>query len=415
MYDPYADFTVHALSNGVPVYVLYLPERSFVWTEMVFQVGMRDELSVPCGTAHFLEHMVCANSGMTLMEIKRFFGAVGGAFDAFTGFESTRYGFMTPVMGDEIDVALSFWTNACLVNSLDMHFDREMTIINSEIKKRYPNTTTMNLADKISVLHYRGLPWSGAPSAAGTLTSLSRITPDSVKQFRRHFYPTQNLSVVCVGGMSPQALLAKLEKTAVGQKTTGERNTLPLAISNFPILVENDIELSLTQGEQMGQASLEYKALLPFSVSCEAAFIAADMITELLYTEVREKRGLAYSVGAGVSTRGPFHDFFASVSNAPVSKVGEVRQVVAEIFHSFADNQQLFAEIKKKRIANFYTRDATLKGIKDNAVRDLALFGRIISYQEEMTLVKAVTLADVVKVMQCLTVPDEVLRITVYK
>ncbi|MBY0537900.1 insulinase family protein [Patescibacteria group bacterium] len=415
MYDPYADFTVHALSNGVPVYILYLPERSFAWAEFVFHAGMRDEQEYPAGTAHFLEHMVCANSGMTLMEMKRFFGEVGGMFDAFTGFESTRYSFMTPTTGPEFDQGLVFWAKASLGKSLENYFDREMEIINSEIKKRHPNVEMMKMANKVPSIHYRGLPWSKAPSAAGTLESLKDIRPETIQHFYDFYYTTNNLSVLCVGGLAPDVVLAKLEATVASEKMNGVRNPLPQVRSSFPKLRENDLEFSLVQGVGMGQVSLDFKALLPGDVSFEAAEVAAEMITELLYTEVREKRGLAYGMGAGSYARGPFHDLFVSVSNIPAAKVDEVRMVVTEIFHSFSTDKLLFEGIKRKRVASFLTRDSTLQKITDAAAYDLAMFGRIVTLRQEMSACEEVTIEDVEQIARFLNRSEDVLRITVFK
>ena len=415
MYDPFADFTVHALSNGVPVHILYLPERSFVWAEFVFHAGMRDEQDFPSGTAHFLEHMVCANSGMTLMEIKRFFSEVGGTFDAFTGFQSTRYGFKTPITGVEFDQGLSFLAQACLGNKLENYFDREMEIITSEIKQRYLNTKVMALRNKVTSLHYRGLPWSKAPFAAGTLESLKQITPETIQLFNDAYYTPHNLSVVCVGGLSPEAVLTKLERTIVNEMMPGVRNVLPGIMTSFPALLENNIEVSLAQGGGMGQASLDFKTLLPGFVSYQAAMVAADMITELLYTEVRENRGLAYSMGAGVNTLGPFHDFSVSVSNIPSVKIDEVQAVVGEILHSFTSNPILFEGIKRKRVANFLTRDSTVLGIKDGATADLALHGRVVSLHEEMQACQKVSVNDVEQVAHFLNLSDEILRVAVYR
>ena len=415
MYDPYANFVTRFLSNGVPVYVLYEPGRSFALLNFMFQSGMRDDMTVPCGTAHFLEHMICANSGMSLTERQQFFGLVGGFYHAVTGYESTRYGFKAPIMSDVFDARLDFWAEACLDRPLVDHFSREKTVITSEIERRYPTVQMMDLSTKVMQIHFRGLPWSGAPSAAGTLESVARITPDDVEQFRQTYYSTNNLTLVCVGGLTPEQVVEKLNRTGVAQSMTGVRNPLPVTMTALPPLAETEMVAHLNADAPMGRATLQYQTLLPATVTDAATECAVHMLTDLLYFEVREKRGLAYKVSAASNLLGPFRQMFLDISDFPEQHVAEVTKVAEGLMHSFVSERTLFEQKKSEALAHFLTRDANLQMVWQAASNELMLQGHIKSAAEEIAELVALRFEDLLQIAEELHRPGNLLRVTVYR
>ncbi len=414
MYDPYADFTIHSLSNGVPVFVFNEPRRSFAYVDIIIHAGMRDDVFVPCGTAHFLEHIVCANSGKSLNEIHQYFGGVGGDFNAVTSFYATRYGFMAPIDSKEFQGGLSFWADACFVNPHTQHFEREMGIILSELKRDYQSNALMNFREKIARLHFRDLPYGQAARSSGTIETVSCITETALEEYRKKFYHTGNISIVCVGGIEPMKLLAMLEKTALGAISERNRNSLPKLCTRFTPLTENNLEEDLSTGIKLGQANLEFRTLFPGDVSAESLEIASGALSESLYDELREKRGLAYQMGVSTYNHGPFHEMTVGVRAFDESKVSEVRAIVEGTLTTCGDDVRLMEAVKKRMLASYLTKDRTIKQISGGAVGEISRFGQINSDASERQQYELVTRHDMQKVAEHFTQTDQVLKVVAY-
>ena len=142
--------------------------------------------------------------------------------------------------------------------------------------------------------------------------------------------------------------------------------------------------------------------------------MTSGIISELLYEEIREKRGLAYQMGVSTYHHGPLHEMNIQIASFPEENVAAVQRLVKEIVDSFAVNQQLLEKEKRKKLARYLTQDYTADKIARGAVGELSRVGVITANAEDMERLRVVTVEDMQFVTEHLQNKEQVLRAVVY-
>src|SRR5690606_14210003 len=97
VWDPYAEFKKITLANGLDIYAAHWPGRAWQGAAIMIHSGARQDPEGKAGLAHFVEHIVNQNGGMSGEEVQDFFADHGGYVNlGATGFLDTHYGFFAP-------------------------------------------------------------------------------------------------------------------------------------------------------------------------------------------------------------------------------------------------------------------------------------------------------------------------------
>lgn len=392
MYDPYADFQSVKLPNGLWVHVLHRPELTFARFELVVLAGKVNDPTGKAGVSHFLEHMVCANSGKTLPEMQRYFAREGGSFGAVTNDYRTAYGFMAPLSSSKFYEFVDFWVQALLVTKIDNFFEREQKIIRSEIARDFPSITTMEARQKIVQLVFRSLPEGVAQSALGTVDSFEGINLDDLRAYKKQRYTPQNMHLVCAGGLSLDALLRRLADTPLVDSYEGTVRALPKSLDVVPKPEQLRFEADFSEGACMGVASIHKTIMLPSSVSLQQAELFARMLSEMLMQQLREERGLVYNAGARIDRGFGFHMLSVNATDFTASDIAAVESVMNDtLFSAVESASETFDEVSHEQSVDYLVYDPTIAGVHRSAATDLVMQGRIIPLTEEQKLYAEVT------------------------
>ena len=158
-----------------------------------------DELTLPEGTAHFLEHKLFEDADG---DVSDRFAANGANCNAGTGFASTSYMFScTGKVPDNLRLLLSFVQNPYFTEKL---VRKEQGIIQQEIRM-YDDDPDWIIFFNLMKCLYREHPVR--QNIAGTVDSIARITPDFLEQCYRAAYRPGNMVLVLVGGFDPEEIL----------------------------------------------------------------------------------------------------------------------------------------------------------------------------------------------------------------
>ncbi len=383
MYDPYAEFQVHHLEGGTPVYILYRPDCAFAHVDFILSVGAHHDSAPDAGLAHFVEHMVCANSGLDLAASKKFFGSAGGYSGAATYHSGTRYGFKLPIHHPRFDEAVAYWVQAIFRNRLSNYFEREMSVIDSEIKRKHPSVAQMNMKTESTALNFRGTSWAWAPSPAGTLETLCNLSPKKVEEFHHRYYNLAHLSIVCVGGIDPHVLLQKLNTAFVGC-FFGELidTTVPVVERVVPLEVEF-AEYQLSIADPLHRSSVNCTTLLPGTIPAALINVAGAVLSEAVVHEVRDIHGLAYNAGAQGGSRGSVCGIDVGAQDVPTDKVPHVVDMLTACIQKLPTQVEQFMEQREYELLRFDMYDTTLGKVHEAACEELIRYGRIITRVEE--------------------------------
>jgi len=287
-----------ALPGGLRVITETLPAVRSAAFGIWAGVGSRDEGPAHAGATHYLEHLLFKGTpSRTALEISAAMDAVGGELNAFTDKEYTCY-FARVLDADlplAIDVLSDMVTNS-LIEPKDV--DAERGVILEEI--------AMNEDEPSDTVH-EAFTWQlfgdtplGRP-VLGTTTSINAITRDQIAEHYRARYTPDNLVVAAAGSLDHETVTEHVRR-AFGPALGGGRVPAPprlagpgaagRAAGRGVRLVSRSIEQA---NLVLGCEGLRRTDERRFALGVLNAALGGGMSSRL-FQEVREKRGLAYSV-----------------------------------------------------------------------------------------------------------------------
>jgi predicted Zn-dependent peptidase len=375
---------MHRLANGLTVAVDPLPGAESVAMGLYAMVGSRSEPESCSGLAHLVEHMVFKGAGKRgTRELAEAIEDVGGYMNAWTSRDQTT--FHGRVLAR--DTALLAELIADLVRAPhmdDAHLDREKTVILSEIGE------TVDSPDDLVNDHLFEAAFMSQPlgrSILGREESLRNITRED-----------------CLGWMSGELVPSRLILSASGKIDPGE--VLKIAESLF-----GDMEDA--PGTPIGSAEFtgglrndrrEFEQAhwclgLPGLAASDprmpslAVFVQAlgGGTSSRLFQELREERGLAYSIGSwnqAFADTGLVAIGCAADRNRAVDSMNLAREVLADTIESLTD-----AEVRRAKAqmeAGVLMSLETAQGRADQMARSIEVFGRILSLDEMLGDLRAV-------------------------
>lgn len=196
------------LPNGLKVYIL--PKKGFQKTYATFstkygsidnhfRVEGGNEMRVPDGIAHFLEHKMFEEP---TGDIFAAFASQGASANAFTSFDRTTYLFTaTSSIMENLQTLLDFVQNPYFT---DENVEKEKGIIGQEIKMYQDNPDWRSYFGLIEAM-YAAHPVH--IDIAGTVESIGKITKETLYDCYRTFYHPSNMSLFVVGGVNPEEII----------------------------------------------------------------------------------------------------------------------------------------------------------------------------------------------------------------
>lgn len=169
-----------------------------------FQANGGHVLTVPAGTAHYLEHKLFEKKDYDAFDL---FGRLGADSNAFTDLCETSYLFSTTTnLHQCLTTLLNFVQEPYFTQE---KVDKERGIIGEEIKM-YDDQPGMRLYDAMVANLYPHTPL--AEDIAGSLASIQQIRPQDLQLLYDYFYQPANMTLLIVGGFDPQQVLAWVQE-----------------------------------------------------------------------------------------------------------------------------------------------------------------------------------------------------------
>ncbi len=386
---------VSRLDGGLRVVTESMPAARSISIGVWVGVGNRDEPEEIAGVSHFLEHLLFKGSSTrTARDIAEGIDAVGGDLNAFTSKEYTA--FHSRVPAHELDFGLD--------TLLDVLADPGFTDIQVEAERQVILEELAWTADTPDDLVHTMLGQSLFPGHSlgwevlGTAESVRSVTPDDIRRFHDTWYQRANLVVAIAGPIDHDELIARIE-AALGSMGAGERPTRDVPGAG----VESDVRA--VRPLEQAHIALGWRAPDQQDPDRFALAVANQLLgggwSSRLFQEIREKRGMSYSVFSSV---GSFHDAgtLSVYAGTSPDRVEELVEVVDEILADLVSDGPGDREIE---VARGGFEGATILGLEDSGSRmarlatNMMLRDRVVPIDEYLDLVRAVTPADVRRVM----------------
>lgn len=284
------------LPNGLRVVSYPIKNRNSVSLGFFVGAGARHEPEAIMGAAHFLEHIVFKGSKKyTCDEIKNRVEGVGGMLNAFTGDEETCYYAKIPVKYFK----QTFETFADMIFQPKIapgDMRKEKTVIVEEIKM-YRDLPQYHVTEVLDELMWPNHPLGR--SLAGTPQSVGRMTSKNLREFHDEHYSGRNIVIAICGNISHTDAVRLAKSYLRHLKPLQRSSSLKAEVTQN----EPRVKVLKKQSEQthlaMGFPTYHHDHPLRYAMSLLNIILGGNMSSRL-FVQIREKRGLAYSIGTSV-------------------------------------------------------------------------------------------------------------------
>ena len=384
------------LANGIRVVTERMPDARSVTTGFWVAVGGRDEPAELAGASHFLEHLVFKGSEtQNAREIAESVDALGGEMNAFTSREHTAY--YTRLPADELSFGLELLTTVLAQPALRPHeIDAERDVILEELamSEDTPDDKVHSLlAASVFPDHPLGREVLGDEA---TVAALGR---DEINAFFTEHYRPANTVIAAAGRLEHDEVIegvsAFLDGVDEGEAPKRSEPIDPpaaLAVEHRPT---EQAHLTL------GWRAFDQRDPDRFALAVANQAFGGGLSSRL-FQEIREDRGLAYSVYSAASLYTDSGLFMIYAGTAP-SRVDEVLGLIDAEVDKLVDSGITEREL---RVASGYLVGALLLNLEDSGSRmgrlargELAS-GQALTVDEQVERIRAVTLEDAHRVMQ---------------
>jgi predicted Zn-dependent peptidase len=278
------------LPNGVTVVSKKMPHVRSVSMGVWVNVGARDETEDQSGLSHFIEHMIFKGTARrTAYQIAKAFDAIGGQTNAFTSMEYTCY--HARVLDAHVETMVEILSDIFLNSIFDPEeVDRERPVILQEIGmvEDSPEEYLHQVAGRDF--------WGNHPlgrSILGNRENIQKFSAQSIRAFFHRFYHPERI-VIAVTGNVDHGAFVDLVGPAFGSIHNG--HDLPERhrpdISPVARAYQRDIEQTHICLSTPGLPITDPQR---FAFSLINTLMGGNMSSRL-FQEIREQRGLAYSV-----------------------------------------------------------------------------------------------------------------------
>ncbi len=390
-------FDKSTLSNGLRVVTSTMPHTRSVSVLVLVRAGSRYEQDPEAGIAHVFEHMLFKGSDNwpTAQIVSESIEGVGGSMNASTDKEVVDYWCRVaqPHYTLVMELLADIFLNPLLE---DEELKREQGVILEELRMYHddPRSWVSILSDQICwPEHPLGRDIGGSPE------TVQSITPEMIHDYRGRMYSPQNTVLSVAGNITHEQVVADAERLYGAWTNGAPADYLPWGGGAQEPTAIGEARESV---EQM-TILLSFPGLSMFDEDRYALGLLNTVLGEgmssRLFLEVREKRGLAYSVGSyqrhqldtGIFTLygGVDPENAADALRCIMDQVGSLQEPVPE------------TELRK---AKEFTKGHILLGLESTqsvagwgGVREL-LHGELITADEAVARVEAVTADEIQRV-----------------
>jgi predicted Zn-dependent peptidase len=386
------------LPSGLRIVTEEVPSVRSAAIGIWVNVGSRDETSAVAGASHFLEHLLFkGTTRRTALEISSTIEAVGGEMNAFTSKEYTC--FYARVIDTDLPMAIDVVSDlitSSIVSALDV--DAERKVVLEEIAMRDDDPS--DLVHDLYAETYYGDTQLGRP-ILGTIKSISDMTRSSVFNYYKKKYLPQDLVVAVAGNIKHKRVVAMVEE-ALSRDNFLDVKGSPQIRPNTPVKTKpmQSVGLMTRKTEQAhmfyGMEGVARSDERRFAMGVLASALGGGMSSRL-FQEIREKRGLAYSVYAYAQQfAGSGQIGFYAGCNP--TKAIEVIEIIREVLADVAENGMSHEEIERAKGA---VRGSLVLSQEDSGSRmsrigkNEIVYGQVMGFDEILKAISRVNPTDV--------------------
>lgn len=392
------EYQKHTLKNGLRVIIVPRKDTEAVAVYLGVGVGSRYEKEHTAGISHFAEHMCFKGSKKrpSALEVSEFIEDIGGIVNAYTSKEHTSY--YVKIASTHLERAFDYLADN-LINPINdsVEFERERGVIIEDLKmhKDRPMEEVAELFEE-ALFTETNL----ARRIGGSVESVSNITLKDLNVFESDYYFSGNCVLAVVGdlnGMSESQIVSLAERYFCFDK--GEKSKAEYSGTSDQFKIITDARPIEQTNIIIGFGGPSLLAEDRYAAKVMAMVLGGGMSSRM-FTEVREKRGLAYAIFSscqGYSDTGMIYTQ-AGIAN---NNLSESIETIVNEYKKMIDNKITEQELSR---AKEMIKGGLLISLEDSdEIADMLVSmeldqGRILNVKDVIGRVEAVSVNDVFKI-----------------
>jgi predicted Zn-dependent peptidase len=395
------------LPSGLRIVTEQMPAVRSAAVGVWVGVGSRDEDAVTHGCSHFLEHLLFKGTPeRSALDISVALDAVGGEFNAFTAKEYTC--FHARVLDEDLPLAVDVigdMITSSLITAEDVEAERDVILDEIAMHDDDPDDVVHNL--------FAAQMWGAdtplGRGIAGTIESIEALSRDQIEAFYREHYRPANIVISAAGNLEHERVVALVEQAFVRGGFL-DRTASPVPPRSGPPVPTHAGEVRATRPFEQVNVVLGMEGLWRdderrFALGVVNAALGGGTSSRL-FQEVRERRGLAYSVYSFTGAHAETGVVGVAVGCLP-SKLEEVIDVVRAELRKVAREGITAAEVE---LGKGQLRGGLVLGLEDPASRMSRLGKAELVHDQLLTIDDVLDRISSVTVEECRSIAAEVFR-----
>jgi predicted Zn-dependent peptidase len=399
--DEIANNTI--LNNGIRILSKKIPQARSVSMGVWVNVGARDETLSENGLSHFIEHMIFKGTKKrSALQIAKEFDSIGGNTNAFTTMENTCY--HAKVMDTHLDTMVDVLSDIFLYSAFESkEVEKERTVIFQEIGM------TEDTPDEYIHTLSGNTYWGDNPlgrSILGPRENILSFDSETIREFFSRLYQPERILISAAGNIEHDHFV----------NLVGHQFESINAGNSFPVRVtptgQSKVTIHSKDLEQihicMSTKGLSITDPKRYAFSLINTILGGNMSSRL-FQQIRENRGLAYSIYSFISSHVDTGMCGVYVGVDPKNAKQSIEVILSEILKL----KKIPVDSTELRSAKEYTKGNLMLASEsiDNQMVRLAQneihFGRYIPLQEVVNKIEEVTADDIIDLASTLFDNDQ--------
>lgn len=381
---------------------------SAVTALILFKVGSRHEIKEINGASHFIEHLFFKGTKRrpTTEILSRELDSVGAEYNAYTSKDHT--GYYIKVSQAHTVLAMDMLSDMLWHAKFEpKEIQRERGVVIEEINM-YEDNPIMHMEDLIEEALFGDQPlgWN----IAGPREVIQRVTREELVAHRDRFYQPQNMVIVLAGAVSLGSGRSLIQSFFGKQKN----QALPEAHEFLPAVPTTTPPVKLLEKETkqiqvaLGYPAFPYRHPLQTTAQLLATILGGTMSSRL-FIQVRERRGLAYSIRAGLNV---YEDCGTFIIQAGLEKT-KVKEAIRLIKNELEKVGKRGITAEELHRAKEYLLGKMVLGLEESSSqaewygRQALLLKELKTPEQKRQEIKAVTAAKVRQAAREIFVPEK--------
>ena len=372
------------LSNGIRVITDSSKTAESVSLGIWVSVGARYEPKHLNGISHLLEHMAFkGTTTRTAFEISKEIEDVGGMINAYTAKTMTAY--YVRVLKENLNLGLDIITDIVQNSTMDKEeLKKEKGVVIQEINMQ--NDTP----DDLIFDYYAACAYPDQPlgrTILGTIESVNKIESEDLLNYIHTQYTTDRMIVSASGAVTHEAFVEACEKLLTKVPALETQNALPASYrGGDKRVVKPHEQVNLILGfEGFSYNHPDYYA------GSILASVAGGGMSSRLFQEIREKRGLVYSIYAFNSSHTDTGTF-GIYAGTGEKEVIELMPVLCDEINRLSDSltEEEIARAKAQLKASVLMQQENISSHARTNATDMIIHGRVVPKEEVIAKIDAV-------------------------